>query len=58
MKTLYTTLIICTLVSFSTFAETDDVNLPVPIDGGISLLLASGVAYGAKKIIDANKGKE
>lgn len=46
------------LVSFSTFADTDDVNLPVPIDGGISILLASGVAYGAKKIIDANKEKE
>ncbi|MHA8081429.1 PID-CTERM protein-sorting domain-containing protein [Aquirufa regiilacus] len=58
MKTLYKVLIMSVLVSFSTFADTDDVNLPVPIDGGISILLASGVAYGAKKIIDANKEKE
>lgn len=30
----------------------------VPIDGGISLLVAAGVAYGAKKIYDAKKKKE
>lgn len=28
----------------------------VPIDGGISVLLAAGVGYGAKKIKDALKG--
>lgn len=27
----------------------------VPIDGGISLLAAAGVAYGAKKLHDARK---
>lgn len=29
----------------------------VPIDGGISLLLAAGVAYGGKKVYDMNKEK-
>lgn len=27
----------------------------VPIDGGVSLLLAAGAAFGAKKIIDSRK---
>ncbi|HLW08474.1 MAG TPA: hypothetical protein VKY45_13030 [Marinilabiliaceae bacterium] len=27
----------------------------VPIDGGLSLLLAAGVAYGGKKVYDMNK---
>ncbi len=27
----------------------------VPIDGGLSLLLAAGVGYGAKKVHDARK---
>lgn len=29
----------------------------VPIDGGLSLLIAGGVAYGAKKVRDARKKK-
>ena len=28
-----------------------------PIDGGISLLVAAGIGYGAKKLRDARKGK-
>ena len=28
---------------------------PVPLDGGISLLLAAGAAYGGKKIYDSLK---
>ncbi len=39
-------------------AATDDVNLPVPIDGGISILLASGIAYGVKKIADSHKSEK
>ena len=35
--------------------DTDDEN-PIPIDGGLSLLLAAGAAYGAKKVY--NLGKE
>jgi len=30
----------------------------VPIDGGLSLLLAAGVAYGGKKIYELNKEEE
>lgn len=30
----------------------------VPIDGGASLLIAAGVAYGLKKIHDKKKGKD
>ena len=29
--------------------------IPVPIDGGISLLIAAGVAYGSKKAYDNKK---
>ena len=32
-----------------------DANNTVPIDGGISLLAAAGLAYGAKKIVDKRK---
>ncbi|MAY82598.1 MAG: hypothetical protein CMP59_00530 [Flavobacteriales bacterium] len=30
----------------------------VPIDGGLSFLLAAGVAYGGKKVYDMNKKEE
>ena len=33
-------------------------NPDVPIDGGLSLLLAAGVGYGAKKVHDARKKKK
>jgi hypothetical protein len=33
---------------------TDDVN-DVPVDGGLSLLIAAGVGYGAKKIREKRK---
>jgi len=29
----------------------------IPVDGGIFLLIAAGVAYGSKKIYDAHKGR-
>ena len=29
----------------------------VPIDGGLSILLAAGVGYGAKKMYDSRKDK-
>jgi hypothetical protein len=31
---------------------------PAPIDGGISLLIAAGAAYGGKRAYDASKKKE
>jgi len=35
------------------FAQKSDPN--VPIDGGLSILLAAGAAYGAKKVYDKRK---
>jgi hypothetical protein len=37
------------------FAQKSDPN--VPIDGGLSFLLAAGAAYGAKKVYDKRKEK-
>jgi len=39
----------------------DDFDPPdddIPVDGGLSLLLAAGVGYGAKKLRDNKKKKE
>jgi hypothetical protein len=55
------TLIIClSLMTINTDARQVDPGMPggdpdVPIDGGISLLLLAGGAYGIKKIKDANR---
>lgn len=35
-----------------------DPDEPMPIDGGVSLLIAAGVGYGAKKLHDAKKRKQ
>ncbi len=47
-------LIACILVPCLVHAQpglgADDVDDGVPIDGGLSLLIAAGVGYGAKKI--------
>ncbi|GCD76644.1 hypothetical protein JCM31826_01260 [Thermaurantimonas aggregans] len=37
------------------FAQPDPPGGPVPIDGGIGLLIAAGVAYGAKKMMSNRK---
>lgn len=48
------------VVSLSAFGQgpgfDDDVD-DVPVDGGVSLLVAAGVGYGAKKWNDARKKK-
>ncbi len=31
---------------------------PIPLDGGLSMLIAAGVAYGAKKAYDKRKGEK
>lgn len=31
---------------------------PIPIDGGLSVLIAAGVAYGAKRLYKKNKVEE
>ncbi len=32
-----------------------DPNAKIPVDGGVSLLAAAGIAYGAKKMVDKRK---
>jgi hypothetical protein len=54
MKKILSTLILTTLVLVA-FAQPGNPNNPVPLDGGISLLIAAGAAFGAKKIYDARK---
>jgi hypothetical protein len=53
LKTLLT--VVAVLGSFVLFAQ--GAPPATPIDGGLSLLLAAGGAYGAKKLLDKNKGK-
>lgn len=36
----------------------DPTGVDVPFDGGISLLLATGVAYGLKKVRDSKKAEK
>ena len=57
MKLLFTSLAVLTLV-FTAFAQPGNPTNPVPLDGGISLLIAAGAAYGAKKIYDARKARD
>ena len=46
------------LLTSSVFAQPGDPPDPdIPIDGGISLLIAAGALYGSKKIYDARKKK-
>jgi len=54
MKKFLPTLILSMLVLVA-FAQPGNPNNPVPLDGGISLLIAAGAAFGAKKIYDARK---
>lgn len=65
IKYLYITVfVIClTLISLSTFAQVGPVRRPpgppgkpkIPIDGGISLLIAAGGVYGIRKLYLNNK---
>ena len=57
---LFYIILLCTLVCFIpelSFAQGDlpEETNDVPIDGGLSILLAAGVAYGAKKVHDSRK---
>ena len=42
------------------FAQTDPGDCPtcVPIDGGLTFLIAAGVGYGVKKVRDSRKQKQ
>jgi hypothetical protein len=51
------------LVPISGFAQDDEEPPPgeggdIPLDGGISLLLAAGAAYGAKKVYEFRKQED
>lgn len=56
--TTVVTLIIMLCIPILVHAQPDPGGDPdaVPIDGGISLLIAAGVAYGVKKVRDQRKG--
>jgi len=56
MKKLFTVAILLFVVTV-VFAQPGNPSNPVPIDGGISLLIAAGAAFGAKKIYDARKAE-
>ena len=49
----------CLLVPQLIFAapSPDYIDIDVPVDGGVSVLIAAGVAYGIKKIKDERKKK-
>ena len=58
VRTLLTAAILVSALSYapSLQAQPDPGGDPdVPIDGGVSLLIAAGVAYGAKKAYDKRK---
>ena len=38
--------------------ECPNPNIPCPIDGGLSFLIAAGVVYGVKKVRDSRKKKQ
>ena len=54
MKKFLTTLCLLTVVLVA-FAQPGNPAPPAPLDGGISLLIAAGAAFGAKKIYDIRK---
>lgn len=62
-KTILTLSVLVVLYCFLpslVFAQGDpggDPDVTVPVDGGISILAAAGVAYGVKKIKDFRKKK-
>lgn len=58
LKTFLTTVILISALGYASSlkAQPDPGADPdVPIDGGVSLLIAAGVAYGAKKAYDKGK---
>ena len=59
-RELYTSLIlfICMALPLITLAQGPPDPNDVPIDGGLSLLIAAGAAYGVKKYRDGKKKAE
>jgi len=46
------------LIAYAQGAPGDPGDPEIPIDGGVSLLIAAGVAYGGKKIAENRKAKK
>lgn len=60
MKKIVATLFLTAFTGLGLYAQPDKGNpgfSPVPIDGGISLLIAAGAALGGKKAYDAYRSK-
>ncbi len=49
-KILTMILLICSINAFSQIDDPADGDASVPVDGGVSLLLAAGAAYGIKRM--------
>ncbi len=65
MKKIFATLLVLVGLSLSPYfmksaiaQPPPPVPKPIPIDGGLSLLVAAGVAYGARKVYKSFKEKE
>ena len=63
VKTLLTAVVLVGILSCAPFLyalakPAVETEVAVPIDGGISLLVAAGVAYGAKKAYDKRKNEK
>lgn len=54
-KLIYTGLLLC--ITSLAYSQPDNPDNPVPLDGGLSLLVAGGLAYGAKKVHDKKKNR-
>ena len=58
-KTLYCLFVLLVIKVIAVHAQPTDPggDVDAPIDGGLSLLIAAGVGYGAKKVKEARKKK-
>ena len=43
------------LIAVGLYAQPGNPNNPVPLDAGLSILIAAGAAYGAKKVSELRK---
>lgn len=51
-------ILVLAFISFSLIAQAPNPPAGVPIDGGLSLVLAGGIGLGAKKLYDKYKDRE
>jgi hypothetical protein len=68
IKTSFSRLTLLLIISLGVFISSnvfaqggpgDDADIPgIPLDGGLSILIAAGAAYGSKKFYDAKKKNE